>query len=441
MRNKLLRSQRGVAMMMALITMLVLSILVAQLVYETGVYHRVVFNQVDQLRAELLAKSGLKLALLQIQASKKAADKLKSLTGGGSGNLVDEIWQAPLILPPPAPSSLGEAEKKSLDAFNAELALSGRVSVSISGESDKLNLNQLVWISKAAAASGQTGGKASGGDVVGGASLTPEQQQEALKAVRASFVTLADQLLQNKKFDDDEFRNRYSTLTGEQLIMNLTAWMDPEAKMDGDNRSKEDYYARVEPDPYSIKNAPLYSMTELPMVKGFDDPIAELFENNFTVLSTSGINPNKASAELLRALIPELSKDEAEKVIQRRSDPTQGGPFSSGDDFWNFLNTLGDFKQTKQQLDSKGLKFVTEETAYRVSVSASSGDTQKTWLALVGVLPPTLNQSTQAQAGSQAPFDISKSAEDLAKEKADKDKQKQGNDSSAPPAIIYLKAE
>jgi hypothetical protein len=59
----LCQDQQGIAMMMTLVTMLILSILAAELVYQNQVYTSIVFRQRDDLRAKLLVKSALRLAL------------------------------------------------------------------------------------------------------------------------------------------------------------------------------------------------------------------------------------------------------------------------------------------------------------------------------------------------------------------------------------------
>lgn len=377
---KPVRNEKGVAMMMAMVTFLVLSVLVGELVYETGVYNSVVWRQVDQYRAKLLARSALRLALLQVRAAEKARAKAKSLGLGESTSLTDQIWQTPLVLPPPAPPGFGEADSKSLEEFGKNLGLEGSLSVSINGENGRMNLNQLVWLKD----------KASG---EGGGGTTPpaeseEERNKRLESSRQGIVQFVDELLEQKRRSDDSFRDRYGSVRGEVLVKNILAWIDPSTLVDGDNQNKLEYYSRAEPYPYAIHNAPLAAESELYMIKGFDDTLANLFADTFTTQTTGGINVNDASNNMLRALIPELGDLELERIQKRKEDESLGGKFKDAADFWNFLATLGNFEESKKRLDERGVTILGPETSYRVVLTAKSGQATKTWVAKIGPLPP-----------------------------------------------------
>jgi type II secretory pathway component PulK len=407
MKRATLRNQRGIAMMMALVTMLLLGILAAELVYESSVYNGVVFRQADQLRARLLARSGLRIALLQLRAAEKAKAKAKGLGLGETGGLTDQIWKTPLVLPPPVPTGIGLIEGQALDAFGKSLGLEGNVSVVIAGESSRLNLNQLNLLPSETGAGGAGGGSATSTATATSTSTstststaaTPEARKAALTETRKAYADLIDQLLVNKRESDEAFRDRTGNLTGAILVGNLVAWMDKDTTEDGDGRDKRDFYARAEPQPYSIKEAPLASESELFMIKGFDESIAKLVGENFTTQPSSGVNVNEASALLLRALIPELSPAEAEKVLARRRDETQGGPFKDAADFWAYLDTLGTFGDAKARLEKMGVKILEKETSYRVVITAKSGLASKTWVAAVGPRPAAPKPAAGAAGG------------------------------------------
>jgi type II secretory pathway component PulK len=374
---KPVKNEKGVAMMMAMVTFLVLSVLVGELVYETGVYNSVVWRQVDQYRAKLLARSALRLALLQLKAAEKARVKAKSLGLGESTSLTDQIWQTPLVLPPPAPPGFSQADTQSLDEFGKKLGLDGSLSISITGENGRMNLNQLVWLKDKT--------------TEGGAAPPTESEEERAKRLEGSrkgFVEFVDELLEQKRRSDDAFRDRYGSVRGEVLVKNILAWIDPSTQVDGDNQNKLEYYTRVEPYPYAIHNAPMASESELYMIKGFDDTLANLFADTFTTQTTGGINVNEASNNMLRALIPELGELELERIQKRKEDDTLGGKFKDAADFWNFLATLGNFEEAKTRLDGNGITILGPETSYRVVLTAKSGQATKTWTAKIGPLPP-----------------------------------------------------
>lgn len=428
------RGQKGVAMMMALVTFLVLSILIGELAYETGVYNGVVWRQADQLRARLLARSALRLALLQVRAAEKAKEKAKSLNLPET--IADQIWQTPLILPPPAPPGLGVEETKALEEFQRNLGLEGSLSVSISGENGKLNLNQLIWVKQPQQ-----------GEQIGGPeqTMTEEKRKELQNTVKQTYAKMFTELLQGKIQTDDSFRDKYSSVTGETLVGNLLAWMDPQTVVDGDNREKKDYYARFEPTPYALKDAPLFSESELYMIKGFDDTLANFFQENFTTQITGGLNVNEASGTLIRAVIPELGENEIEQILKRRSDEKMGGKFKDGADFWNFLNTFGNFDDAKKRLQEQGIGILDKETAYRVIITAKSGSTTKTWMAKIGPLPPKIpgpggQNPTQLNQNPNMP-NLDGPIEDIEEKARKAEEQKKKNTSSNTLNIIYLKGD
>lgn len=442
----ILSSQSGMAMMMAIGTMLVLSLLAAELVYQSSVYNGVIFRVRDQLRAKMLARTGLRIGLLQLVATQKAREKAKSL--GVDAALADKIWQTPMILPPPSPGGLSKMESDSLSAFNKSLGLEGVVSISISGENDRLNLNNLIWLTKEQETKASTDGSINGGQQVGGNSnITPEQKKKALEDIRKSYVEIIDKVFENKRQDDEDFRNKYSNISAETLFGNLVAWMDPNTPTDGDNRAKNEYYNLYEPTPYSIKNAPLYSESELFMVKGFDETIARLFMDHFTVQSASGLDVNKASESLLHALIPEIGTEDLKKVIARRTDETLGGAYKSEEDFWKFVEPFlgNNAEAAKKRFTDKGIKILADNTSYRVIISSESGSAKKVWVAYVGEAPPEIAQANAPGQTSQQPQfvpDISKSAEENEAAKAAFDEKNKGKKSDSKSLnILYLKAD
>lgn len=408
-------------MLMALITMFVLAIVAGELVYQSGVYSSVVFRERDQLRATLLARSGLRLALLQLRGTKKAKVKAKAMGLGDNATIVDQIWQTPLVLPPPALPGLGPNDTAILDKFRDSLGLEGTISVTIQGENGRMGINQLVWPNAGVGQSAVPGVvKAGTGDQIDpnhptqviqpgqpgsgqGAQgpQTPEQFKEAQKKVHDSFVELFNNMLEKKRQDDDDFRNKYPTLTGEMIVGNIQAWEDPSSLNDGDGRDKNDYYSRIEPSPYMPKNAPIASTSEYHMIKSLDETVAKLVEDNFTVQSTSALDVNKASLLLIHSLIPDLTPDALERLGKRRNDETLGGPFKDATDFWNFLKTLGNYDDAKKKLDEKGIKVLDSDSTYHAVVMGNSGVATKTWLADIGPMPPADPQATATQTATQ----------------------------------------
>lgn len=402
-------------MMMALVTIFLLAILSGELVYQSGVYSGVVFRARDQLRATLLARSGLRLARLQLVGAKKAKAQAKTMGLGDNNAFIDKIWQTPLVLPPPVLPGLTPTETSTLETFRSSLKLEGVVSTTIRGENERISINQIIWPFAAGAEDKAKNPDYSGATPTGPdgkplpssqiPKMTAEDKKELLKQNQTQVAEILQNILEKRRQDDDAFRDKYPSLTGEQLMGNLLAWMDPKTLDDGDHRNKEDYYQRAEPEPYALKNAPMVSESEYHMVKGFDDEIAKLMEDNFTMQPTNSVDVNKVTMTLLHSLIPELNNDALERIDKRRKDESLGGPFKDEKDFWGYLETLGNFDEAKKRFTDRGLKILSSDTTYYAVITAQSGSASKVWLAKFGALPPNVEekQANTFQPGQPPP--------------------------------------
>jgi len=435
------------AMLMALMTMAVLGILAGELIYQSGVYSSVVFRQRDQLRAALLARTGLRLAILQLKLTKKAKAKVKSMGLGDNNAVVDKIWQTPLVLPPPSIPGLSGIDEGALAALRKALGFDGSVSVTILGESGRSSLGTLVWPGETKGIQGV----ASGGVGLDGsnpyaqgtgqtAQQQAEQKKQQLEKNRKAFAELLEELFEQKRQNDDAFRQNYPSLRGETLTGHLVAWMDPGSRMDGDNRDKADYYSSLAPS-YAPKNAPIASESEYHMIKGFDDEIARFFSENFTVMPSGSLDVNKASRFLIKAYIPELGEFELDEIEKRRTDESMGGAFKDAKDFWSFLEKLNSrLDEAKKRLEENGVKILEEETSYRVAITATSGMATKNWVAQVGPLPPKVEGGKpEAPASPQSPRTATATSTSTSTSTSTNTGTETGDDDSLN--IVYLRSE
>lgn len=448
MRKLQRKSQTGIAMMMAIVTMVILGALAADLVYQMGVYTSVVFNQRDKYQASLLAKSAVKLALMQIRVTDKIKKKAKEL--GAPEGEADKIWQTPLILPVPTAAGSTAIEKDALTEFNKALGFNGTLSITIQGENNKLNVNNLVWISPDQATKAESGGAATGGTRIGtpaagGTKLTPEKKAEIQKTVRQNFAEVFDQLIVKKRKDDKTFLDKYPNLQADPLIGNLIAFMSPDVQTDGDGREKNEYYRALDP-PRNPKEAPLVAESELYLVKGFTDDLVNLFTEAFTIQNTSSIDVNEASKKLLNALIPELNDDNLEALEKHKKEV---GDFAKAEDFWKFLKEelrLGDVDEIRKRLDTKGIKILEKQTSFRVLISTKSGLATTNWVAQIGLGAPAVDMPEKSAEPSKATSpaidgSIDDGAAAAEANKKNKDSKDQGKDGDLVPNIIYLKAD
>jgi general secretion pathway protein K len=117
-------------------------------------------------------------------------------------------------------------------------------------------------------------------------------------------------------------------LSGE-LAVSLADWMDSDSETQSGGGAEDRYYLSL-PQPYRTANRSLVELGELSAVKGFDENSIELLRPFVSVLPLSlPVNANFAPAEVLSAMIPDLSLSDARTLVQQR----RGRPYKDVNDF------------------------------------------------------------------------------------------------------------
>lgn len=114
-----------------------------------------------------------------------------------------------------------------------------------------------------------------------------------------------------------------------ELAVALADWLDSNSETQYPGGAEDNYYLALA-QPYRCANRSLVELGELMLVKGFNEKMIAQLRPYVNVLPVSmPINANFASAEVLAAVIPELSLSEARVVVQQR----RGHPFKDFNDF------------------------------------------------------------------------------------------------------------
>lgn len=100
----------------------------------------------------------------------------------------------------------------------------------------------------------------------------------------------------------------------------LVDWLDDNINETFPDGAEDNAYLLRQP-PYRAANQPLVSLSELRLVKGFDQPTFDKLAPFVSALPQStALNINTAPAEVLRTLADSLSETDAEALIQARGD-------------------------------------------------------------------------------------------------------------------------
>lgn len=113
------------------------------------------------------------------------------------------------------------------------------------------------------------------------------------------------------------------------LAYALADWMDKDSEAHYPGGAEDNYYLSL-PQPYRTANRQIAELGELSRVKGFDEQTIARLRPFVSVLPLLlPLNVNFAPAEVLAAMIPDLSLSDARALVQQR----QGKPFKDVIDF------------------------------------------------------------------------------------------------------------
>jgi len=113
----------------------------------------------------------------------------------------------------------------------------------------------------------------------------------------------------------------------------LADWIDADSEPQPQDGAEDAYYLSLQP-PYLTANRPLIDVSELALVRGFDDDVRTRLRPFVTALPRfTPINANTASPEVLAAVVEGLGLDGARAMVEKRARTY----FRTYSDFFNQL--------------------------------------------------------------------------------------------------------
>jgi type II secretory pathway component PulK len=390
--QKSLGGQRGVALIVVLTAVAVLSVAVSEFSYNTRIAVGMTYHSEKEVQAYFNARSGIMIALFTLEAKEvvdKVVGQFASVLGGVNTNQI-EIWRA--IEPLCGGFSTGRFNLYGMDLIDFE-GVGGMGMPSKQGfeckvdlEDGRINLNNVT----------NTGDK-----------------QTLYSELRGVFM----QQFQSDLFDENEKRV-------DELIASIIDWADQD-----DNKTQVEQgfiqeamggsgeggdYSKYG---YDVKNAKYDTVEELRYVDGVTDGIYCLLKDKVTVYNTEKLNVNTADLEVIKGLVCSHMPLEAQLGLCNPRGRAQGQiapidiigqhfemcrqvknklftpPFSSAKSFVNFFNKLSAFLQAMPggglpgglPLDTASLikKVGTKGRVWRVTATGKAGNVEKTITAVL----------------------------------------------------------
>lgn len=305
-----LKNNRGIALLIAIFSMGLLAFIANEIYFETNVEYVVSAQKLNRLKSYHAAKSGIKLSLLRVLLYKKAMASFGEQLGGNK-TLLDPIWNFPFAWPPSKFVPTDDVTTITMDSLKTvekESTMDTTYITTIESEGGKIDINDL------------------GSDIK---ALREQTKQQVLKIFKVE--------MENSESFAEEWRNT----DFEQLVNNMVDWVDENKEREGIGGGEQEPYSEVIKE-YEIEeippNTPFKSIEEIHMVAGMKDAFYDLLKDRVTVFGIKGININFADDKLLKSLDERIDDELVKEIKKRRDNPEEGGPFTSEEDFLEFLD-------------------------------------------------------------------------------------------------------
>ena len=342
---KLRQNKKGMAMLLVLTSVVILSLIIVELNYNTRISSAIAGNYRDETAAYYLARSSVNVALLRIGLANKA----KSFEIGGfkvPSEVISMIITVPFIFPPPLEllAMTGNAENADLGVketvekikTDTNIASVGYFDHNISSMDTALNINAITL---------------------------SENSISAFKEQMKSYYSA-------KVLKDESFAHRWPIEKYDRLLNNIIDWIDTDTS--SRNGGDEDtVYQRKDP-PYRARDYFIPTINELHMVDEMDDEMFDFISPMLSIFSSGAINMNKVTAAMWKSIDDRLSDDEIKALLEKIQ---LEGPFTTEQELrtWIGKNTripAADFNPLK-------IPFAFEDDNFRIEATGHSGRVSK----------------------------------------------------------------
>jgi type II secretory pathway component PulK len=396
---KKLESEKGVAILMVLSAVTLLTAILSDFIFETKLNKLKTYNSQDKFQARLNAESGLRFAMARLKMYQEAFNMIQKNEASQGKIKQDDlnlIWNIPFVYPIPQTPDISIIQKSAIEEFEKNTVLQGELKLEIINASQLLNVNILKISSLVDKKKNQTTDQNSEQD-----SGEPDKEF----TLDTQLAAILKEGIEKKRETDEEFNNRYADKDAGELIGAIKHFVS-------EQDSYEDSYtqalnANYGSRDFTVKHAPLSSISEIFMIDGWDDQIAELITNDLTVHGSVLIDLNKITNKTLKILLPSLDDEQVKEFFKYRDDPKAPKSFNNLDDFKNYVvntaNFMGEaaFNDRIKKFEKAGLKFGVAGTLFKVISVGSFNRANYTLTAFVTLpakpLPPQPKQTTAQQ--------------------------------------------
>ncbi len=334
----------GVALILVLSIIALLSAVLGQFQFETKLNRIRTFNTQDRLQARLNAEAGLNLALSKLrlyQEARNLMEKNKELGKRIPLHMLEELTTSPFVFPVPSPPQASIFVRDAINEFMEETVLKGELNLQVSPISGRINPNILrLELADEDGPQNRSGPQPErqGRDREDNENKSPDQSLEE------ELVNIITQKLEIIRRDQPETSAIYAEVDPELMVKELRYFVSPKGSFDDPFLPEiEQKYLEADLTP---KHAPFADASEFYLLQ-WKDAHLDLIKDRLTPHQAQLIQINRMTDDTLRMIFPDLTDEQLREFFQYRDGTTEEGlesapmPFSSPEDFKTaFTETL-----------------------------------------------------------------------------------------------------
>ncbi len=391
--NKKKMNNQGVAMLMVISTITLLSLLMFSFKFETQINKIKAFNTTGKYQARLNAESGLHLALIQLELYQSILNYLlenPNVKQMAPAELINMVWNQPIPLNLELIEGLGLIEKQAMEEIKENFMMEGKLDTTIQNYGNKINVNSLI-LSSASQYNELFKSRYRGQTTTTTTNPNGAQQGEEkdkFKELEDRFKELIENAVQGKMDSDEDFRSKYSGLEVDELIANIKYYLLDEGEDIGPLSTQ--VQSEFEKAGITPKHAPMTSLSELNLLPAWNDELVDLIKGEVTVHGKMVINVNTITPAWIRILAPEIDEVNIEEFLKRRNDPNEELEFQNEEELKRYFVDQdwvaeGDFQDRLTVLNNAGIIFGIESELFKVVTTGEFQNAKYTINAIVSI--------------------------------------------------------
>lgn len=348
---KSISNDKGVALLIAIFSIGLLSFIALELSFDTTVRYVSSSKKIDVLKARYAAKAGVKLALLRISIF----NQVKKQMGGIKGfeRVADKVWNLPLSWPISTflqgLVKLDSAQLKKIKTVEEESFIKGGYLTSISPLTGKIDLNLF--------------------------SLPHKKIHKSLEDILVPFI-------QNRIEEDENLKEKFQALEIPRLIHHIIDWVDQNKTSveNGDEEQSQYLVTSAELPP----NRPFKTFKEVLMVKDMTSELFDLIKDYVTIHGASKISANYIDPSFLYYLNPnDLNREEILNLFKTTAEaPFPDVYYQGSEEFFESIVNAGGLEEEKKKALAPFLSFDAPSN-YLITSTGNFGDVNVSFSVVV----------------------------------------------------------